>query len=123
MAVPVTCETVGLAVRRWLIACRENMLRYVISKEYGRLMLVKKRILVTVAWIILGILISGAITAFLLQDAPRREWNARAGAAGSFAGLVIAIGCGAIWLPWAARIGAEKRKERERKNARRSRKS
>ena len=105
------------------MACRENILRPFLNKVCGRLMTVKIRILVTVAWIVLGILVSGAITAFLLQDAPEREWNARAGAAGSFAGLVIAVGCGAIWLPWAARIGAEKRKERERKAARRSRKS
>jgi len=105
------------------MACRENMLRPFTNKACDRLMTVKKRILVTVAWIVLGILVSGAITAVLLQDAPRREWNARAGAAGSLAGLVIAVGCGAIWLPWAARIGAEKRKERERKIARRSRNS
>ncbi len=83
-------------------------------------MTIRKRILVTLAWIVLGIVVSGAVTAVLLQDVPRRQWNARAGAAGGFAGLIIAIGCGAIWLPWAAKVGKQKRQEREKRAERRS---
>lgn len=74
----------------------------------------KKRILITVAWFVIGIVVTAAIAAVVVSNSPHRERNARAAAFGSAGGLVVAIGCGAIWLPWAARVGKKRREERER---------
>lgn len=82
-------------------------------------MTIRKRILITFAWIVAGIVVSGTVTVFFLQDVPRRQWNARAETAGGFAGLVISAGCGAIWLPWAAQVGKKKRAEREKRTSER----
>ncbi|MDA0588551.1 MAG: hypothetical protein O2820_11790 [Planctomycetota bacterium] len=77
-------------------------------------MTIRKRIQVTVIWLVVGISLAAVGGFFLVKDAPRRELNQRAAAAGSFGGLVVAIGCGVIWLPYAAAVGKKRREERER---------
>jgi hypothetical protein len=77
-------------------------------------MTLRKRIQVTVAWLIIGISLAAVAGFFMVKDAPVRERNKRAEAAGSFGGLVVAAGCGVIWLPYAAAVGKKRREERER---------
>jgi hypothetical protein len=77
-------------------------------------MTIRKRIHMTVAWLIIGISLAAVGGFFMVKDAPRREWNQRASAAGAFGGLVVAVGCGVIWLPYAAAVGKKRREERER---------
>lgn len=77
-------------------------------------MTIRKRIQVTVAWLVIGISLAAVAGFFMVKDAPRRERNQRASAAGSFGGLVVAAGIGVIWLPYAAAVGKKRREERER---------
>jgi hypothetical protein len=78
------------------------------------IMTLRKRIQITVAWLVIGISLAAVGGFFMVKDAPRREWKQRAAAAGSFGGLVVAVGCGVIWLPYAAAVGKKRREERER---------
>lgn len=77
-------------------------------------MTLKTAFIATGVWTVVGLVLSVVLVIAIASGSTRRsEANQRASMAGSGAGLVMAIGYGAIWLPYAAAMGKRRRAERE----------
>ncbi|MDG1897700.1 MAG: hypothetical protein P8J37_22605 [Fuerstiella sp.] len=85
-------------------------------------MTIKKRILLSIAWfsLIIGAGIGGV---FWIQSETlnNEERTQRAGVLGTGLGCLGGIGFAVLWLPFAYRLGKQKREKRERSNASKSR--
>jgi hypothetical protein len=76
----------------------------------------KNRILLSIAWFILCIVIGTAAFAVMINNSPRRDRDARASMLGGGMGVLVSIGWAGLWLPYAAEIGKKRREERTRAN-------
>ncbi len=84
-------------------------------------MTLKTALIATGVWTLCVILILGAGLWYVTTHPIRGvRTEARAAQMGSGLGVLTAIGYGCIWLPYAAKIGKQKRAERE--NAKKSQK-
>ncbi len=78
-------------------------------------MTLKKRILLTVACIFVSFLLGGALAIFLVnRGAASMGSDAKAALAGQVSAVIAGVGCGVLWIPWAAEQGKKRREERER---------
>jgi hypothetical protein len=76
-------------------------------------MSLKTSLIATAAWTVLMLVISvGAIVYVGTRPVPNRVKNERASQLGGGLGVFTAIGYGAIWLPFAAKIGKQRREQR-----------
>lgn len=83
-------------------------------------MTVKKMIIISIAWTVFMLIVAFVI-GFVFIGADASNGAARGRMLGQGIGVVVSIGYAALWLPWAAKIGKQKREEKERQ-ARRGRK-
>ncbi|WP_166822336.1 hypothetical protein [Thalassoroseus pseudoceratinae] len=76
----------------------------------------KKMVALTVVWVVL-MLGGGLLVSFLTFDktAPRRVSEAKMQRLATGIGTLTGIGAGILWIPFAFRIGKQKREEAERK--------
>ena len=86
-------------------------------------MTMKNRILLSVAWFVLCVVLGSVGFAVMVNSAPRRQRTERASMLGVGAGALVGVGWAGLWLPYAAAIGKQRREERARaKRKRRKRK-
>ena len=75
-------------------------------------MKLKHALIASGVWTVVGVVAAvGLITYIASQRLPRRVAEQRAQTAGGAAGVVVAVGYGAIWLPYAAAVGKRRREE------------
>ena len=78
-------------------------------------MTLKKRIILSVAWLLLCVVIGFAAVIFVATgEGSSADRTARAGLVGTGMGTVVGIGWAGLWLPYAAAMGKQRRAERER---------
>lgn len=78
-------------------------------------MSLKKCLIATGIWMLVIILFSVAAIMYIAsQNLPDAQLQERTAMFGSGMGLFAGIGLAVIWLPFAARMGAEQREKRER---------
>jgi hypothetical protein len=82
-------------------------------------MTIKKRVLISIAWFVLMIVV-GIGGVFWIQSDTRNneERTQRAGVLGTGLGCLGGVGFAVLWLPYAYRLGKQKREERERATSR-----
>jgi hypothetical protein len=81
-------------------------------------MSIRTALILTGVWTLLLLAGCAGVVAYI-ANGPRHQQEARAGRAGGGFGTLAAIGYGAIWLPWAAAYGKQRRErlEREKRHA------
>ena len=84
-------------------------------------MTIKKRILISIAWFALMIAMGIGGVFWIQSDTPNNEERTeRAGVLGTGLGCLGGVGFAVLWLPYAYRLGKQKREERERAISRKS---
>jgi hypothetical protein len=73
----------------------------------------KLALILTGVWTVLVIAGSIAAISFVAAKVPRHQQEARAQKLGAGVAVVAAVGYGAVWLPWAAARGRDRRRRRE----------
>lgn len=82
-------------------------------------MSLKQRIILSIAWFVLCLVIGTAAFAMMVNNAPRRDRGARASILGGGLGVLVSAGWAGLWLPYAAVIGKKRREERSRASGKR----
>ena len=78
-------------------------------------MTVKKRILISLGWFVLMIALGiGGVIWITSNTRSNAESTQRAGMLGTGLGCLGGVGFAVLWLPFAYRLGKQKREERER---------
>jgi len=73
----------------------------------------KRVVIGSVIWFVAMMIVSAGLFWWMWNDAKaNRERKERAGKLGSGMGVITAVGWGALWLPWAAKVGKKRRAER-----------
>lgn len=79
----------------------------------------KQRVILSVAWFVLCLVIGTAAFAMMVNNAPHRDRGARASQLGSGMGVLTSVGWAGLWLPYAAAIGKKRREKRARASRKR----
>lgn len=84
-----------------------------VAEEEKTFFTLRRVVIGSVIWFVLMMILSAGLFYWMWNDSKNnRERQERAGKLGVGMGVITAVGWGALWLPWAAKVGKKRRAER-----------